>query len=204
MGKQFFFLDSDVSLKFFFQLIYSAPSLKAINILKKYYCHLSTPTLKNSKQNSIISYYTSGICKNYMMFDRTFKCTDTVKVYYNKGEMKSKSTNLIYLIICMKCWEKYIDSAIKFKNRFRIHRSYIKSNKDHCGTERYFNNKCWDSLNPSVYLRVQLIEGVCDDCNIEDILWDKKYWQSQSFINVTGMNSTSDLYSVKRKYCRKH
>ena len=41
--------------------------------------------------------------------------------------------------------------------------------------------------------------------NIEDILWDReKYWQSQLFANVKGMNSISDLYSVKRKGCRKH
>ena len=42
------------------------------------------------------------------------------------------------------------------------------------------NNKCCDSSNSFVYLRVQLIGKVyCiyDDCNIEDILWDRvKYW----------------------------
>ena len=59
-----------------------------------------------------------------------------------------------------------------------------------------------------VYLRVHLIEKVyCiyDDCNIEDILWDReKYWQSQLFTNAKGMNSISDLYSIKRKGYRKH
>ena len=52
---------------------------------------------------------------------------------------------------------------------------------------------------------MQLIEEVYfiyDDCDIEDILWDKeKYWQSQLFTNVKGMNSTSDLYYINRKGC---
>ena len=108
----------------------------------------------------------------------------------------------------MKCLEQYFGSAIKFKSRFRIHKSDIKSKKDRCGTARLFNNKCSDSSNPSVYLRVQFIDKVyCiyEDSNIEDILWDReKYWQSQLFTNVKGMNSISDLYSIKRKGCRKH
>ena len=40
------------------------------------------------------------------------------KVYYIKGEMNCESTNIIYLITCMRCLEQYAGSAIKFKNRF--------------------------------------------------------------------------------------
>ena len=65
-----------------------------------------------------------------------------------------------------------------------------------------------NAVIPPIPLRVQLIEKVyCiyDDCNIEDILWDReKYWQHQLFTNVKGINSISDLYSIKRKGCRKH
>ena len=56
------------------------------------------------------------------------------------------------------------------------------------------------------YLKVQFIEQVhCNDLeNIEDILWDReKYWQSQLFTIAKGMNSILDLYSSKRKCCRK-
>ena len=43
-----------------------------------------------------------------------------------------------------------------------------------------------------------------DRCNIEDILWSReKYWHSQFFTNIKGMNSVSDLYSAKRQGCRK-
>ena len=74
-------------------------------------------------------------------------------------------------------------------------KSDIKTKKDDCGTARHFHDKCYHSFNPFVYLCVQLIEKVyCiyDDCNIEDILWDKS------------MNSISDLYFAKSKSCRKH
>ena len=89
-----------------------------------------------------------------MVFDRTFRCTVTGKVYYIKGEMNCDSSNIIYLITCMKCLEQYVGSAIKFKSRFRIHKSDIKTKKDRCGTARHFNNKCCGSSNPFVYLSV--------------------------------------------------
>ena len=56
------------------------------------------------------------------------------KVYYIKGEINCESSNIIYLITCMKCLEQYVDSAIKFKSRFRFHKSDIKTKKDRCGT----------------------------------------------------------------------
>ena len=93
------------------------------------------------------------------------------------------------------------------KQRFRIHKSDIKTNKDGCGTTRHFNNVCCHPSNPHSYLKVQLIEQVqCNDAykDIEAILWEReKYWESQLFTNVYGMNSVSDLYSRKRKGCRR-
>ena len=64
-----------------------------------------------------------------MVFDRTFKCTVMGKVYYIKGEMSSESTNIICLITCMKCLERYVGCTIKFKSRFRIHKSDKKLKK---------------------------------------------------------------------------
>ena len=105
-----------------------------------------------------------------MVFDRTFKSTVTDKVYDIKGQMNCESTNIIYLITCIKCLEQYVGSAIIIKKKSRIHKSGIKTKKDYCGTARRFNNKCCHFSNPSVYLRVQLIEKVyCiyDDRDIE-------------------------------------
>ena len=52
-----------------------------------------------------------------------------VKVYYIKGEMNCESTNIVYLITCMKCLEQYVGSTIKFKSRFRIYKSDLKLKK---------------------------------------------------------------------------
>ena len=201
-------LHSDDSLKKLFPANIFITIFKRNKSLKEILAPSKYPNPKSSRQNSITSCNKCDICKNYMVFDRTFRCTVTGKVYYIKGEMNCERSNIIYLITCMKCLEQYVGSAIKFKSRFRIYKSDIKTKKDRCGTARHFNNRCCNSPNLFVYLRVQLIEKVYyiyDDCNIEDTLWDReKYWQSQLFTNVKGMNSISDLYSIKRKGCRKH
>ena len=198
-------LHSNDSLKqLFLANIFSAIFERNKN-LKEKLAPSKYPKPKNSRQNSITSRNKCDICKTYMVFDRTLKCTVTGKVYYIKGEMNCENTNIIYLITCMKCLEQYVGSAIKFESRFRIHKSDIKTRKDRCGTAKHVNNTCCNSSN---LLHVQLIAKVyCiyDNCNIEDILWDReKYWQSQLFTNVKSMNSITELYSVKRKGYRKH
>ena len=135
-------------LKSYFQLIYLAPSLNVIKILKKILAQSKYANPRNSRQNSITSCNKCDICKNYMVFKRTFRCTFTGKVYYIKAQMNCESSNIIYLITCMKCLEQHVDSAVKCKSRFRIHKSDIKTKKDRCGTARHFNNKCCDSYNP--------------------------------------------------------
>ena len=118
-------------------------------------------------------------------------------MYYIKCEIKCERANIIHLITCMKCLEQYVGSAIKFKSRFRIHKSDTKTRKDCCRATSHFNNKCCNSSNLFVYLRVLLIVKVyCiyDDYNIADILWDReKYWQSQLFTKIKGMKSISDF-----------
>ena len=64
-----------------------------------------------------------------MVFDRTFKCAVTGKIYYSKGEINCENTSIVYLTTCMKCLEQYLGSAIKFKSRFRIHKCDIKTQK---------------------------------------------------------------------------
>ena len=149
----FFFFTLVTLLNSYFQLIYLVPSLNAIKNLKEILAPSKYPNPKNSRQNCITSCYKCDICKNYMVFDRTFKCTVTGKVYYIKGEMNCESTNAIYLTTCMKCLEQYVGSAVKFKSRFRIHKFNIKTKNGRCGTARHFHNKCCNSTNPSVYLR---------------------------------------------------
>ena len=103
-----------------------------------------------------------------------------------------------------KC--QYVGSATSFKQRFRMHKSGIKTKKDGCGTARHFNSICCHPINPHGHLKVQLIEQVFCDASkdIESILWEReKYWQCQLFTNRHGINSISDLNSRSRKECRK-
>ena len=117
-----------------------------------------------------------------MIFDNIFIFTVTGKSYFIRGQLNCKSINVIYLITRCKCLEQYVGSAIKFKTRFRIHKSDIKTKKERCGSARHFNSKYYHDTNLFQYLKVQLIEQVQSNNldNIEDVLRDKeKYWQSQ-------------------------
>ena len=153
-------LRSDDSLKKLFPANIFRTIFKRNENLKEILAPSKHPNPKNSRRNSITSCNKWDICKNYMVFDRTFRCTVMGKVYYIKGEMNCESSNIIYFITCMKCLGRYFGSAINFKSRFRIHKSDIKTKKYRCGTARHFNNKCCDSSNSFVYLRVLLIEKI--------------------------------------------
>ena len=100
------------------------------------------------------------------------------KYIYIKGEMKSESTNTIYSITCMKCLEQFVGSAIKFKSKFRIHKSDTKTEIDRWGTARHFDNQCCHSSNLFVYLRVQLIEKVY----LLPLLWLKIFYGAEKNI----------------------
>ena len=111
-----------------------------------------------------------------MVFDNTFICTVTGKSYFIRGQLNCESINVIYLITCSKCLEQYVGSAVKFKTRFRIHKSDIKTYKKRCGSARHFNCKCYHDTYPFQYLKGQLIEQVKSNGseNIEDVLWHRE------------------------------
>ena len=107
--------------------------------------------------------------------------------------------SFIWQSINCKC--QYVGSATSFKQHFCIHKSDIKTKKDHCGTARHYNSIWCHPNNPHGYLKVQLIEQVfCDASkNIESILWEgEKQWQCQLFTNIYGMNSIL-IYIVEIK-----
>ena len=146
----------------------------------------------NTRLSSITSCNNYDICNNYMIFDNTFNCTVTGKSYFIRGQLNCESIYVIYLITCYKFLEQYVGSAVKFKTRFRIHKSDIKTKKERCGSARHFNSKCYHDTNHFQYLKIQLIEQVQSNSleNIKDVLWDReKYWQSQLFTITKGMNS---------------
>ena len=83
-----------------------------------------------------------------------FTCTVTGKKYFVKGELRCNSFNVIYLVECSNCKQHYIGSSLNFKQRFKIYKSDIKTNKDRCGNARHFNNVCSHPSHPHFYLKV--------------------------------------------------
>ena len=75
-----------------------------------------------------------------MIFDNTCICAVTGKPYFVSGQLDFESVNVVYLITGSKCLERYVDSAVKFKTRFRIRKSDIKGKKEICGNARHFNS----------------------------------------------------------------
>ena len=145
-------------------------------------------------------------CKEFLVAENSFTCHATGRKYFVKGNLNCESVNVIYLIGCKNCGQQYVGSALKFKTRFTLHKSDIKTKKDRCGTSRHFNGVCKNSTNPFAYLKVNLIESVsCASAeNLDRTLWEReKYWQCQLHTITKGMNSVSDLYSKQRKGTRK-
>ena len=108
-----------------------------------------------------------------MVFDNTFICKVTGKSYLVRAQLDCESINLIDLITCSKCLEQCVGSAVKFKSRFCIPKSDIKTKKERCGSVRHFNSQCYHDTNPFQYLKVQRIEQVDSNISerIEDVLW---------------------------------
>ena len=82
----------------------------------------------------------------------------------------------------------------------------MKTKKERCGSTRHFNIGCYHGADRFQYLKVEVIEWALRNNLeiIEDILWDReKYRQSLLFTTANGMNSILDLYSSKKKGCRK-
>ena len=120
----------------------------------------------------------SGISTSFLFsFDIGFTNAEvTGKSYFIGGELNCESINVIYLTTCSKCLEQCVSSAAKFKTRFHIHKSDIKTKKERCGGARHFNSECYHDTNPFQYLKVQPIEQVQSNSleNIEDVLWDRE------------------------------
>ena len=116
------------------------------------------PSIKSNR--TIVSCNKSDICKNFLITDSKFRCTVTGKTYFIKGNLPCDSCNVIYLITCSICREQYVVPAINIKQRFRIHKSDIKTKKNRCGTVSHFSNECCSPKNKHAYLKIQIIEQV--------------------------------------------
>ena len=197
--KHIRYLHSDEVLKKAFLSNKFSVIYKRSENLKEMVAPSSYPKPSIKSNHTTVSCNKCDICKNFLITDSKFRCKVIGKTYFIKGSLSFDSCNVIYLITCSNCREQYVGSAINFKQRFRIHKSDIKTNQDRCGTARHFNNKCCSPNNKHAYLKVQIIEKVFNNnqYSTEDLLWElEKYWQVQLFTNLHGVN-INDLHSMK-------
>ena len=155
----------------------------------------------NKIEGSISNCNKCNICKNYLISNNTFRCNVTGRVYSVRGSLSYSNPNLIYFISRKNSGDQYEGSVTDFQASFRIHKNYVKTKKGSCATANHFNNRWWDRSNPHIVLQVHFIESVQSDVNLEGKLWER---QCQLFTNTHGINGVSDLYSSKRKGCRKN
>ena len=170
-------------LKKHMPLLYTDPTLKTIfpqgcinsvfkrnKSLKELLAPSLYPNNKVNRANSITSCNKCDICKNYLICSNYFTCSVTNRRYYTRGVLHCNCNNVIYLLTCKNCLKQYVGSATNFKNRFRIHKSDIKINKNRCGTAKHFNGKCKNDNNIFQFLSVQIIEQVYSNAtNIKEI-----------------------------------
>ena len=96
-----------------------------------------------------------------------------------RGYLTCNTKNIIYLIPCKCCGKRYIFSATGFKERFRILKSDVITDKIRCGVASHLLSVCKSATCKTEHLQVQLIEHVFvrEGEDAEKVLWEKgKYW----------------------------
>ena len=86
------------------------------------------------------------MCDNFLVCRNEFTCKVTVKTYKERGNLSCNSANVVYLISCKLCKDRYVGCPYKnnFKPRFRVHKSDINTGKDRCGVAKHFLTECTD------------------------------------------------------------
>ena len=116
------------------------------------------------------------------------------------------SRNVIYFISCKCCGKQYVGSATGFKERFRIHKSVINTDKIRCGVTNNLHNVCCSSTGKFEYLQLQLIlkVPVQNDGDADKVLWEReKYWQAQLSTLSHRLNNPNEWYALNRRGYRK-
>ena len=168
------------------------------NLIAKYNPLL--PNLKTIIRNHLKK--KCDICKNLLVVSPDFTCFATNRKYKIKGILECDSRNVIYLIFCKCCCKQHVGSATGFKEKLRIHKSYINTSKIRCGVANHLLNVCPSSASKFEYLQVQLIEKVSvqNDEDIDKVLWKReKYWQTQLFTLSHGLNNPNEWYALNRR-----
>ena len=107
-----------------------------------------------------------------MIVSTEFTCFTTKRKYKLKGILKCERGNLAS---CKCCENEHVGSATGFKERFRIHKSEIKTGKARCGVVNHLFNVCLHCARIFEYLHLQLMKTVSvKDENIGKVLLERE------------------------------
>ena len=165
----------------------------------------SYPKSVNSQVNIMMPSNSCDVCKHYLVAKVKFTSKVKSKTHFIKRDLSYNRKNVIYLITCDKCKDKFIGFAVDFGPRFRVHKSDIKTKKEHCVTSRHFNEDCLCSTSPFPYVTVTIVKQVCseDPSKTEEVLWYRENIGKGNYSVTREMNSVNELYSKKHKGYRK-
>ena len=181
-----------MSLVFNFFLRMLCISLETINNIRPRQFHHYQVALDATKSDATY-------VKTSLLTPKTFSSAQTDKIYQVRQRLSCNSTNVIYLVHCIKCNLQYVGSTTtEFKVRFRNHKSAMKTNKKTCEVAIHFNR------SPHIFsdFTFQCIDQIQINTSqdTEKLLITKEaYWSAQLFsLAPFGLNKRQEFHSKNR------
>ena len=139
------------------------------------------------------------LCKNFLVNSKTFSSAQTDKIYQVRQRLSCNSTNVIYLVHCIKCNLQYVGSTTtEFKVRFRNHKSAMKTNKKTCEVAIHFNRSP-HILSDFTFQCIDQIQINTSQDTKKLLITKEAYWSAQLFsLAPFGLNKRQEFHSKNR------
>ena len=139
------------------------------------------------------------LCKNFLVNSKTFSSAQTDKIYQVRQRLSCNSTNVIYLVHCIKCNLQYVGSTTtEFKVRFRNHKSAMKTNKKTCEVAIHFNRSP-HILSDFTFQCIDQIQINTSQDTEKLLITKEAYWSAQLFsLAPFGLNKRQEFHSKNR------
>ena len=137
------------------------------------------------------------LCQNFSQETNTIRSQVTGRLYNIKQNLTCTSSNVIYLVTCLKCKLQYVGStSTPFKVRFRNHKSSMVTNKKTCEVAVHFGRTPHELSD----FEFTPFEKIIDAQNTErKLLTREVYWTAQlRTLQPYGLNKRQELHSMKR------
>ena len=103
------------------------------------------------------------------------------KIYQVRQRLSCNSTNVIYLVHCIKCKLQYVGSTTtEFKVRFRNHKSAMKTNKKTCEVAIHFNRSP-HILSDFTFQCIDQIQSNTSQDTEKLLITKEAYWSAQLY-----------------------